>query len=67
MWELLYCGYQDQCLLICLMVIVSTQWLKGVLTRGGTTEMKRISIDPQIKSAHSGYQDGYCGYPTQSS
>ena len=49
------------------MVIVTTQWLKEVLTKDGTTEMKRISIDPQIKNAHSGYQDGYCGYPTQSS
>ena len=31
--------------------------MKGTLVREEITEMKKLTIDPQIKSVHSGYQD----------
>ena len=46
-------------LLICLVIIliIPRQKLKEAFTRGEITKKKRLCINPQIKSAHSGYQD----------
>ena len=44
------------------MVIVPGHGLKGAFIRGEITEMKRLSIYPQIKSAHSGYRDKAIGF-----
>ena len=41
------------------MVIVPSQWLKGALIKRELTELKKRSIDLQIKSTHSGYRDPY--------
>ena len=58
-WEILYCVYREQCLikkcrlvnlnLISRLVLLPSQGLKGVLIRGGGTEINRINIDPQIQ------------------
>ena len=54
-WELLHCGYQDsrsmlnlEILLIC-GLIQSLDILNGSLYPEWITEMKRLSIDPEIK------------------
>ena len=50
------------------MVIVHSQGMKIALTKGGKTDMKRFTIDSEIKGAHSGNRDQntrYYEYPTQ--
>jgi len=45
--------------IFCMVIIlfIPRQKLKEAFARGGITEMKRLCINPEIKSAHSGYQD----------
>ena len=47
------------------MVILPSQGLKGALIRRGITNNTTYSSHPQIKSAHSGYQDRDYEFPAE--